>query len=155
MRRDFRFRKLASVIVVSGALVWGLAASAGAQEMGAGGELISGKGLFRAHCAQCHGMDGKGDGPVAPALKAKPANLTLLSQKNGGKFPEEEVFNSIKGTSQIRAHGTGVGESPMPVWGLAFRSSTNSGAGTNFTPQQVNQKIHLLVDYIKSIQVKS
>ncbi|HZP44769.1 MAG TPA: cytochrome c [Candidatus Binataceae bacterium] len=122
--------------------------------MGPGGELITGKGLFRAHCAQCHGMDGKGDGPVAPALKVKPANLTLLAQKNGGTFPEQEVTDAIKGTSQIRAHGTGIGQSPMPVWGLEFRSSTNSGAGANFTPQEVDQKIHLLVDYIKTIQVK-
>lgn len=151
-RKNFRFLKLASVVVVGGALLWVSAQSVGAQEMGPGGRIITGKGEFRNHCAQCHGMDGKGDGPVAPALKVVPANLTMLAKNNGGVFPEERVLNSLKGTEQIEAHGTK--GTPMPVWGLAFRASTESGTGADFTPQEVDKKVKLLVDYIKSIQAK-
>src|SRR5579863_2794135 len=92
------FRKMASVLVLGGALVGFSVASALAQEMGPGGEVTSGKLLFRQYCAQCHGMDATGDGPVSPALKKKPANLTVLSKNNGGVFPADEVRNFIDGT---------------------------------------------------------
>jgi mono/diheme cytochrome c family protein len=154
MDKGFYFPRLATVAVLSGALAWGLASSAGAQEMGPGGRIITGKGQFRSHCAQCHGMDGKGDGQVAPALKVKPANLTTLAKNNGGTFPEEKVIAAISGTTQVGAHGTGGGTTPMPVWGLAFRASTESGTGADFTPEEVDKKIKLLVDYIKTIQEK-
>ena len=154
-RTNFCFLKLASVVVVGGALIWASAPSAGAQEMGPGGRVITGIGQFRTHCAQCHGMDGKGDGPVAPALKVKPADLTMLAKNNGGVFPEERVIDSVKGTSNIGAHGTMSSDTtPMPVWGLAFRPSTRSGSGADFTPQEIDKKIKLLVGYIKSIQEK-
>ena len=74
---------------------------------------------------------------------------------NGGVFPEEKITNAINGTSEVGAHGTeGGGTTPMPVWGLAFRASTESGTGADFTPQEVDKKIMLLVDYIKTIQEK-
>ena len=44
----------------------------------------SGKEMFQAYCASCHGADAKGDGPAAAALKSKPANLTELAKNNGG-----------------------------------------------------------------------
>ena len=52
---------------------------------------VKGPDLFRAHCAACHGLDGKGSGPVAPTLKIKPADLTVIAKNNGGKFPEARV----------------------------------------------------------------
>jgi mono/diheme cytochrome c family protein len=51
----------------------------------------SGKEMYNAYCASCHGADGKGDGPAAPALKAPPTNLTTLAAKNGGAFPAAHV----------------------------------------------------------------
>ena len=47
----------------------------------------SGKEMYLAYCATCHGKEGKGDGPVASALKVPPADLTTLSKRNDGKFP--------------------------------------------------------------------
>ena len=58
---------------------------------------VKGPDLYRAHCAACHGADGKGDGPLAPALKTKPADLTVLSRNNGGKFPADRVRKFISG----------------------------------------------------------
>src|ERR1035437_3577167 len=58
---------------------------------------VKGPDLFRAHCAACHGSDGKGGGPVAPALKAKVPDLTVLAKNNGGKFPTARVRQFISG----------------------------------------------------------
>ena len=58
---------------------------------------LSGPEMYRTFCASCHGTEGKGNGPAAAALKKTPADLTLLSQKNGGHFPAERVRNYIEG----------------------------------------------------------
>src|SRR6187401_2423532 len=44
--------------------------------------------MFQSYCAPCHGKSGRGDGPAAAALKKAPADLTKISARNGGKFPE-------------------------------------------------------------------
>jgi mono/diheme cytochrome c family protein len=43
--------------------------------------------MFRAYCAVCHGLDGRGGGPATDALKKRPADLTQLSRKHDGRFP--------------------------------------------------------------------
>jgi mono/diheme cytochrome c family protein len=144
-RKNFRFLKLASVVVVGGALIWVSAQSVGAQEMGAGGRMISGKGQYQTHCAQCHGMEGKGDGPVAAALKTQPADLTMLAKNNGGVYPEEKVVDSIKANSPIQAHA---------ALAVQMRQSSESGTGATFTGQQIQKKIKLVADYIKTLQAK-
>src|ERR1035441_6083333 len=50
----------------------------------------SGKGMYDAYCASCHGLDGKGDGPAAPALKMPTTNLTTLAVNNKGVFPDRK-----------------------------------------------------------------
>src|SRR5271165_1456991 len=74
---------------------------------------FSGTEMFKTWCASCHGLQGKGDGPAAAALKIPPADLTQLAKKNGGKFPMEKVRNYIDGTKEVAAHGS----RDMPVWG--------------------------------------
>ena len=104
----------------------------------------SGPEMFKSYCASCHGQDGKGTGPAASALKKAPADLTLLSQKNGGKLPSLEVQNTIKGDmSEPGAHGS----RDMPMWGNVFRS-VSVGSST------VDIRIRNLRDYIQSIQQK-
>jgi Cytochrome C oxidase, cbb3-type, subunit III len=108
---------------------------------------------FREYCAQCHGTDGTGNGPVASELKRKPANLTVLSKNNNGVFPTSEVRDFIAGTREILSHGT----REMPLWGYAFMFRPGALAGPFvpvLTPEQVEQRINLLVDYLKSIQQK-
>jgi len=150
--KRLRLRNLGAVLVLGGAMV-GFIGSAKAQEFGPGGAITSGKLEFRQYCAQCHGMDATGDGPVAGALKKKPANLTLLAKNNGGVFPEQEVRSFIDGTKTAESHGT----REMPIWGYAFmyRQGALTGSGAPpLTQRQVDQKIQLLVNYVKSIQVQ-
>ena len=77
---------------------------------------LEGQDLFRAYCAPCHGADGKGNGPAAAALKTKPADLTTIKRRNGGKFPTERVRQTIVGEKGVPAHGS----REMPVWGPIF-----------------------------------
>jgi mono/diheme cytochrome c family protein len=81
----------------------------------------SGEQMFKAYCAACHGLDGKGAGPAAAAMKRNPSNLTELSAHNGGKFPELKIFGTIKGDSDVASHGS----RDMPVWGALFPSVTS------------------------------
>jgi len=100
------------------------------------------RGMFKSYCAACHGPAGKGDGPAAAALKKAPADLTTISARNGGKFPEVKVRRFIEGIDEVAAHGS----RDMPVWGTLFRSldATNQAAA--------QMRVQLLTDYLKSIQ---
>jgi len=40
----------------------------------------SGKQMYINYCASCHGVDGRGNGPAAAALKMPPTDLTVLSR---------------------------------------------------------------------------
>lgn len=104
----------------------------------------SGKSMFVSYCASCHGKDGKGAGPAAPALRKVPTDLTVLARKNSGKFPAVAVKNIIMGDPlATAAHGS----KDMPVWGDIFRSlSSNDAIG--------KMRIHNLVTYIESLQGK-
>jgi mono/diheme cytochrome c family protein len=45
-------------------------------------DLASGEKTFVRYCASCHGVGGTGNGPVAPALKPPPTDLTTISKRN-------------------------------------------------------------------------
>src|SRR5208282_6708541 len=79
---------------------------------------VSGKDMYKAYCAVCHGVEGKGGGPAASAMKIPPTDLSLLSRNNGGKFPALKVDASIRGESSVPSHGS----KDMPVWGALFWS---------------------------------
>ncbi len=102
----------------------------------------SGKEMYNAYCASCHGTSGTGNGPAASALKAVPTDLTLLNKNNGGKFPFNHVYQSIKDSSSTPAHGS----AEMPVWGPVFLRLSGSHDA------QVQQRIENLTKYIESIQ---
>ena len=104
---------------------------------------VAGQEMFRAYCASCHGVDGKGKGAAAPALKKQPPDLTLLSKKNGGKFPRDTVSSVIEGNDFITEHGS----RDMPIWGDAFRA-------VNRDESMVQIKVRNLTIYIESIQQK-
>lgn len=85
-------------------------------------EVAAGRAEYRISCMACHGEKGVGDGPMAKFLTIKPADLTVLSERNGGKFPFLAVFQTIDGRAVVKTHGDG----PMPIWGNRY--SEDSGA---------------------------
>ena len=104
----------------------------------------SGKEMYTAYCASCHGKDGKGTGPTSAALKTQPTDLTGLQKANGGKFPSDHVYEVINGRAATPVHGS----AEMPVWGPVFRQLSSGHQSV------VQQRITNLTDYIRSLQQK-
>jgi len=102
---------------------------------------FSGAEMYKTWCSSCHGAQGRGDGPVAAALKKPPADLTQLAKKNGGKFPTGRVREYIEGTKEVAAHGS----RDMPVWGTFFK---------RLGEDNVTYRVVTLSTYVESLQVK-
>jgi mono/diheme cytochrome c family protein len=151
MQRNRRRYAVASLILAMafGTTSMGWTQEGEQTEMVPPGKVTTGKLEYRSHCAQCHGPNGKGDGPVAAVLTKKPADLTQITKGHAGTFPEEWVRKYIDGSEMVAAHGT----SEMPIWGLAFAKG-GPGSSAKRSEHEVDTRIQLLVDYIKSIQEK-
>ena len=102
----------------------------------------SGKAMYEAYCASCHGIDGRGDGPAAGAMKTQPTNLTKLAASNGGSYPEAHVAGVIKGEALTPSHGA----KDMPVWGPVFLALGQHQSS------EVQLRIRNLVKYLGLIQ---
>ena len=102
---------------------------------------LEGPDLFRWYCSPCHGEGAKGNGIMAPALKTKVADLTVLAKNNRGQFPADRVRGVLNGTVSLVSHGS----QEMPIWGPIFHQverDTDWG----------NVRIENLVKYLESIQ---
>jgi mono/diheme cytochrome c family protein len=104
-------------------------------------QSVDGVDLYRAYCASCHGRDAKGNGPVAPELKATVPDLTVVAKNNAGKFPAARVRRIILGQGMIASHGS----REMPVWGPIF---SQVEADVDRGPVRLEN----LVKYLESIQ---
>jgi mono/diheme cytochrome c family protein len=65
----------------------------------AAADAAAGKATFEANCASCHGMTGKGDGPVGAALQPPPRDFSKGDFKfdgNGdGKLGEDADLTAV------------------------------------------------------------
>jgi mono/diheme cytochrome c family protein len=104
----------------------------------------NGRQMYLSYCASCHGIDGRADGPVAPALKIPPTDLTQLSNNNHGKYPSLRVLAVLQFGTSVRAHGTKI----MPVWGPVFAKIDRTN------PRVKELRISNLNHYIGGIQAK-
>lgn len=98
---------------------------------------------YKSRCAVCHGVDAKGNGPLAAYLKITPADLTQLAKKNGGVFPQSAVNETIDGRHAVEAHGP----RDMPVWGYQYQYRPGEQAGQK-------TRLDALIDYLDRIQEK-
>lgn len=107
-------------------------------------ESLNGQLLYQAYCATCHGMDARGNGPVAQELKKRPSDLTLIRRRNGGTFPILRVQTIISGeNSPTAAHG----DREMPIWGPIFSQIA-------WDQDLGNVRIYNLAKYLESLQRK-
>jgi mono/diheme cytochrome c family protein len=102
---------------------------------------LQGVDLYRAHCASCHGVDGRGNGPVAPALNTPPPDLTRIAERNGGIFPLERIKKIIAGDQMVSAHGS----HEMPVWGPIFHQVEEDR-------DYGNVRLQNLAEYLRTLQ---
>ncbi len=110
-----------------------------------------GKQEFGNNCASCHGMDGKGNGPLGEWLRKSPPDLTQLAKKNQGVLPINRLYAVIDGAG-VPSHGS----RDMPVWGREYRvddaQQLREARGQYDSTELVRARILVLLEYISRIQ---
>lgn len=75
-------------------------------------DATQGRTLYARHCAQCHGDDGKGDGPAADLVYPRPRDFTLgvykVRSTLSGQLPTDHDL--------FRAISEGLPGTSMPAW---------------------------------------
>ena len=105
----------------------------------------SGARLYMGYCASCHGVAGRGGGPVASSLVKPPADLTRLGERYGLPLPKDDLARFIDGRSLVASHGT----REMPVWGEELYPGD-----TESEPREAARRgtILLILEYLDTIQ---
>jgi mono/diheme cytochrome c family protein len=99
-------------------------------------------------CAECHGADGKGAGAEKRTARGYVStDLTQISERNGGEFPRQQVYDAIDGRHRIAAHFLG----DMPRWGTRYSIDEKDNSAAE---QPVRDRISALVDVVESMQEK-
>jgi mono/diheme cytochrome c family protein len=131
-----------------------LAAMVGASAAAfAAGPVDVGKREFEAACAVCHGVKGKGDGPLKEELKSGVPDLTVLARNNKGVFPFDRVYQVIDGRQEVKIHGP----REMPVWGNSFRSQSSvyfEDYPASDPESSARSRILALTEYLYRLQSK-
>jgi hypothetical protein len=102
-----------------------------------------GRELFLTHCATCHGQTGTGSGPSAARLKQPPPDLTEITRRAGGIFPEARLKALIAAGVPRSSHGA----SEMAAWGPIFQALEAADAGGR-------NRTGALVAYLELIQTE-
>lgn len=110
-------------------------------------DVSAGKDHFDQYCAQCHGPDATGNGPMAEILAVETPDLTTLAAANGGKFPMAAVARQIDGRARILSHG-----GDMPVFGPFFAGEDVILQLPSGQPMATSQPIADLLAYLESVQ---
>lgn len=123
-------------------------------------EVDKGRIEFLSKCAECHGTDGKGAGPMSSRLKNKPPDLTVVAKRNNGVFPADAVAKAVDGRGESH-RGT-----EMPIWGCRQGPPPDRKRGYEPKPidslldipcdaeQVIRSRILDVVEYLGRIQEK-
>ena len=103
---------------------------------------------YEISCMECHGLDGRGNGPRARGLKTAPADLTHIKRRNNGTFPYQAIVALIDGRWLDAAHG----EREMPVWGTRYRSGAATSQPADWIDKRVGAQIAALARYVETLQ---
>ncbi|GAA0294286.1 c-type cytochrome [Rhodovulum strictum] len=110
-------------------------------------EPPSGAALFRAHCATCHGLAARGDGPMAAILTVAMPDLSLLAADQGGAFPLARVIAVIDGRTALAGHG-----GPMPLYGFSLRGEAVALTAPSGEEIRTSAEIAAIARWLESIQ---
>ena len=117
------------------------------------GAVDPGKREFDANCASCHGVDGKGNGPLGNLLQRSPPDLTLLAKNNQGVLPMNRLYQVMDGVG-VPSHGA----RDMPIWGQAYRvddaQRLHEARGNYDADALVRGRILMLIEYINRLQAR-
>jgi len=79
-----------------------------------------GQAHYLLFCANCHGVDAEGNGPLVELLKVTPADLTVLQRSDSGETVAERVLKAVDGRHAVGESG----ERRMPVFSDNLEIST-------------------------------
>ena len=106
---------------------------------------------YRIACLNCHGVGGKGDGPIMGLLTQRPSDLTVLAKNNGGEYPFLRVYQTIDGRVAVPVHGA----RDMPIWGARYLEEDYERYRIEFGGEDVvRARILQLVYFIQTLQQK-
>jgi Cytochrome C oxidase, cbb3-type, subunit III len=104
---------------------------------------------FNLYCADCHGQNGRGQGPKTFGLSKLPPDLTTLTKRNNGVYPKDRLVRIIDGREEVKEHGS----REMPAWGGWFKIETEEGlGGVDGDEVIVQRRIDSLVKYLETMQ---
>jgi mono/diheme cytochrome c family protein len=104
-----------------------------------------GKAVFQQNCATCHGVEARGDGPMADILSIAPPDLTQIAGEDG--FPSADVVRRIDGRDMLLAHG-----GPMPIFGYILEERSAVIEDEDGTPVFTSQAVLDIAAYLESLQ---
>jgi hypothetical protein len=136
MGHEYRYSTCLQLLL--GAVLLAVPATAAAES--------AGRVVFTTYCASCHGVDGRGHGPVAGALVTQPSDLTKLTKRFGMPLQRSKLAEYIDGRIDVKAHGP----REMPVWGERF--DWDLGPGMLATEDTKRRTIDVIIEYLSSIQ---
>ncbi|MEO9864650.1 MAG: cytochrome c [Yoonia sp.] len=110
-------------------------------------EIPDGRASFMENCAGCHGVDGKGSGPLVTGVGLIAADLTMISARKGGTFPRQDIMAIIDGLDRDPHFSNAMPEFGAGDLGEAVIVEGEDGLGT---PTPVG--LIALADYLESIQ---
>ena len=106
-------------LFLAGVIAAGASASAGVE--------LTGRAIYEARCVECHGQEGKGNGPASTFLSPRPRDFTsgkykFRSTATGSIPTDEDLMRSI---------GSGLHGTSMPEW-RAFLSKDSLAAVASY-----------------------
>jgi len=116
----------------------GLLFTSGAVAAEDGAKNENGGRIFMRYCALCHGLDGGGQGPLSESLRTVPPDLSLISRRNDGTFPDERIRTIIKDGGD-NTHGM----MAMMSWAKVFDEELD---------EDTDEVVDALVHYLKGLQ---
>lgn len=135
------------MLAVSGLFLAGCFPETAADRPAMRGADVDGAALYAAHCAACHGDSGRGDGPAAAGLSPRPGDLTTLTDRAGGSFPQVAVMARIYGYAEGSGQATAMPRFDTLVEGEMVLVETDPGVMTP-TPLRLVE----LADHVRRLQ---
>ena len=119
----------------------------------AASDVAEGHDDYLALCADCHGVDAKGNGPLTKNLTKVPPDLTRIKQRAKGEFNEKLVFDWILGLKTPNFHGT----REMPIWGDwltdEIQDDDRSVEAAPLAEKEVERRVMAIVKYLEELQI--